>query len=95
MENIHPRILSRGREVMQAWDVTKGIHGDSEQPEMARWEVAVIPDCRAGEKKALPEARGELWPWCRFLGRSWAPGVVMPGKRRETAPSPPPWISWQ
>lgn len=33
MENIHPRILSRRREVMQAWDVTKGIHGDSKQPE--------------------------------------------------------------
>lgn len=33
MENIHPRIFSRGREVMQAWDVTKGIHGDSKQPE--------------------------------------------------------------
>lgn len=57
MENTtHPRILNRGRVVMQVWDVMRG---QQAAWRLARQEVAVIPNCRAREKKALPEARGE------------------------------------
>lgn len=65
---------------MQVWQVT-GTHGASSL-RLTRQEAAVIPGYRAQENVA--EARGELGPWCRFLGRSWGSrGGVAGQKERD------------
>lgn len=57
-----------------------GTHGDSSL-RLTRQEAAVIPGYWARENVA--EARGELGPWCRFLGRSWGSRGGIAGQKKK------------
>lgn len=68
----HPRILSRGRVVMQVWDVMKGIRGDSKQP--GDWQDRKLLSFQTvgpERKKHCQKPEGNHDLGADFFGRSW------------------------